>query len=118
MAKSPRPNAGEIMGDGEVAAYLQRKGHLILERNYRGPGIIIAFITLKEGSVVFCDVRRTIGPNTFRDDASRLKDIHTVAGLYLFHRETLKSKKYQVDQIKVVLDRKGRVEKIDHSENL
>jgi putative endonuclease len=98
--------------------FLESKGYLILERNFRADRGEIDVIAKKENNVVFVEVK-SVRTNLFGEPENRInfkkqKQIGKVAQFYILQKNLL-NVDFRFDVITVKIDKNG--EKINHIEN-
>jgi putative endonuclease len=113
-------------GEAMAAAYLERKGYTILERNYRYEHAEVDLVCFKPaakdragGELIFAEVKTRTGlgygrPEDAVTEAKQRTLIHA-AQAYLYERK-LEGAPCRFDVISIVLQR-GRPPRIEHFEN-
>ena len=104
---------GEIL----AARHLEALGMRVLERNVRLPGGEIDLVAQEADELVFVEVKARIGdPETAPDvavTAAKLERLGRLAEAYV-ERAGSPDRDWRVDVVAVVLERSGRVVRIDH----
>lgn len=108
-----------MIGEGIAAQYLERKGFVIVERNFRKPYGEIDIIAVVGGVVRFIEVKtvsRESLPNVSREmedyrpeemvHGSKLRKVARTAELYMNNLGDMRE--YQIDVVGVFLDRVAR----------
>lgn len=116
MHKSQTSRIGAI-GEDIACKFLERRGYIILERNYRKPWGEIDVIALKRGIVHFVEVKTVQTPL----DGSREIDyrpeemvtafkLHKVARTAALYMESKRDKReFQIDALGVLMDPEKRI---------
>lgn len=106
-----------------AARYLEKRGYVILELNYRKPWGEIDIVALKEGILVFIEVkanRKIIAgfEPELRANSSKIVKVVRTARTYLAERRYNPEQEWQVDVISIGLDEPREVAKIRHFKNI
>ena len=107
-------------GESIAATYLERNGYVILRANYRVREGEIDIIAEKEGQLVFVEVKTrradAFGPPEDSLTTAKMARLIKVAQTYL--SEVGREHAYwRIDLIAIVMNRSGRVLRIEHIEN-
>jgi putative endonuclease len=112
----------EIGCRGETIAkrYLQNKGYIIIEQNYKNKYAEIDLIACDKKVLVFIEVRTKIGEifGTPEDSLNRnkIKKLIRNAAAYAAQKGYIKD--YRIDAVCIVLDEKKNIERINHYQNI
>lgn len=124
MSDRPRanqPDAGRqgLGRRGEILAarHLEALGMRIVERNVRLPGGEIDLVAQEADELVFVEVKARIGDQDTAPDvavtAAKLERLGRLAEAYV-ERAGSPTRDWRVDVVAVVLERSGRIVRIDH----
>lgn len=115
-------------GENIAGRYLEERGYVILDRNYRVLTGEIDLIMEKDGAVCFTEVKTNRGSSTERNwnifapelrvDRNKISHISKVASIYLEKRGWLGTKEWQIDIVSVIIDEVGKLAKIKHFTNV
>jgi putative endonuclease len=104
---------GEIL----AARHLEALGMRIVERNVRLPGGEIDLVAREADELVFVEVKTRIGDQETAPDvavtAAKLERLGRLAEAYV-ERAGAAERDWRVDVVAVVLERSGRIVRIDH----
>lgn len=112
-----------FLAENLAARYLEKRGYAILELNYRKPWGEIDIIALKEGILVFVEVkanRKIIAgfEPELRANSSKIVKVVRTARTYLAERKYDPEQEWQIDVISVGLDESKEIAKIKHFKNV
>lgn len=107
-----------ILGENAAADFLKEKGYAILERNYRVGHLEIDIIALKDGILVFVEVKTRaadylIAPQEAVNNRKQNLIINAANGYIRRHKRTEEAR---LDVI-TVLHKNGKVTNVSHIEN-
>lgn len=119
-------------GESVVAKYLENKGFLVLDRNYKRKWGELDIIAQKDGVLHFVEVKTVSRPsfgghftqevNTYRPEDNmhpwKLKRLQRALQTYLLEKYRSKEPPWQFDLACVFLDQEKKVAKIRFMENL
>ena len=116
----------EIGREGEAIAvdFLQKKGHEILEKNYSTKFGEIDLVATKDDILIFVEVKLKQGQDFGNPeemiDSKKLSQIQRMAEFYLLDKPEVTKRygNYRIDAICIVTDFDGKVERINHYENI
>ena len=104
-------------GEQLAAAFREQAGFQILEQNHGSPLGELDLVAREAAEIVFVEVKTRVGgPESAPDEAIsqiKLDRISRLAELYLASRG-LSESAWRVDVVAVVLDSRGRAQRIDH----
>ena len=107
-------------GEDIAKRYLQDKGYVVLEQNYRSRYAEIDLIVRKMGILVFVEVRtktdERFGSPEETIDRGKIKKLLKNAHAYAANIKYFGI--YRIDAICVVLNSTGGIRRIDHYENI
>ncbi len=106
-----------------VAQYLQEKGYVIIDRNYRKPWGEIDVITQKDGILIFVEVKANKSEIAgfepeLRVSPEKLRRLSRAIQTYIAYRKYPPEQNWQIDVVTLVLDRDRGVAKIKHFKNI
>ena len=112
-----------FLAENLAARYLEKKGYVILELNYRKPWGELDIVASKEGILVFVEVkanRKIIAgfEPELRANSSKIVKVVRTARTYLVEKHYSVEKEWQVDVISIGLDEPREVAKIRHFKNI
>ncbi|KKR02649.1 MAG: hypothetical protein UT29_C0001G0129 [Candidatus Yanofskybacteria bacterium GW2011_GWA1_39_13] len=112
-----------FLAENLVARYLEKRGYTVLELNYRKPWGEIDIIALKEGILVFVEVKANrkiiVGfEPELRANSSKMIKVVRTARTYLAEKKYDSEQEWQIDIISVGLDESKGVAKIKHFKNI
>ncbi len=117
---SPKRKIGDI-GEGVVCSYLERKGYLVLERNYWKPWGEIDIVAKKGSILSFIEVK-TISHGTIRPEENmhpaKIKRLYRAIQTYLADRKVGDTQEWQIDLACVLLDFSTKKAKVEMIENI
>ena len=107
-----------ILGENAATELLQQKGYAILERNYRVNHLEVDIIAMKDGILVFVEVKTRavdflVAPQDAVNNRKQKLIINAANGYIRKHNRTEEAR---LDVI-TVLHKNGKVTNIDHIEN-
>ena len=107
-----------ILGENAAADFLKEKGYAILERNYRVGHLEIDIIALKDGILVFVEVKTRaadylVAPQEAVNNRKQNLIINAANGYIRHHKRTEEAR---LDVI-TVLHKNGKVTNVSHIEN-
>lgn len=107
-----------ILGENAAADFLKEKGYAILERNYRVGHLEIDIIALKDGILVFVEVKTRaadylVAPQEAVNNRKQNLIINAANGYIRRHKRTEEAR---LDVI-TVLHKNGKVTNVSHIEN-
>lgn len=108
-------------GEDEAVEYLKKKGHRIVERNFKARYDEIDIIALDHNTLVFVEVKTRIGDAYGLPEESITKrKLHSLtrAAYYYQHLHPELSTALRIDAITVYFSPDERIEKINHYENI
>ena len=123
MAKKFNRKIGKE-GEEIAAKFLQEKGYKILERNYSTKFGEIDLIAVKNNILSFVEVKLKQSENFGTPEemigTSKLAQVQRMAEFYLMDKPEMAGnyKTYLIDAVCIVMNEDGKVERIDHYENL
>ncbi len=102
---------------------MEKRGYVVLELNYRKPWGEIDIVALKEGILVFVEVKanRKIVAGfepELRANSSKIEKVVRTARTYLAEKKYDSEQEWQIDIISVGLDEPNEVAKIRHFKNI
>ncbi|MBO7597338.1 MAG: YraN family protein [Bacteroidales bacterium] len=107
-----------ILGENAAADFLIKNGYVILERNYRVNHLEIDIIALKEGMLVFVEVKTRAADYLVAPQEAvnkqKQKFIINAANGYIRHHK--RSEEARLDVI-TVLHKAGKIVSVNHIEN-
>ncbi len=114
-------NPFAVKGENAAASYLQKKGYMILERNYRKQYGEVDIIALRKNILVFIEVKTRSSHNfgtgfeaiTFWKLQSLVKTAQLYKKLHPRLPEALR-----IDAVSVEISKSGEISRIDHMENV
>ncbi|MFC2058711.1 YraN family protein [Chloroflexota bacterium] len=108
------------LGEGIACGYLEQKGYLILERNFRCREGEIDIIARKDDCIVFAEVRtrRSPGFGTPEESVtlSKRERLAALSEAYLQTCDALPPS-WRIDVVAIELEKNGAVRRIEHIEN-
>ena len=112
-----------FLAENLAARYLEKKGYVILELNYRKPWGELDIVASKEGILVFVEVkanRKIIAgfEPELRANSSKIVKVVRTARIYLVEKHYSVEQEWQVDVISIGLDEPREVAKIRHFKNI
>jgi len=112
-----------FLAENLAARYLEKKGYVILELNYRKPWGELDIVASKEGILVFVEVkanRKIIAgfEPELRANSSKIVKVVRTARTYLVEKHYSVEQEWQVDVISIGLDEPREVAKIRHFKNI
>ena len=117
---SPKRKIGDI-GEDVVSKYLERKGYIVIERNYWKPWGEIDIVAKKAGILRFIEVK-SVSRGTLRPEENmhpaKIRRFHRAVQTYLLDRKIKESQAWQIDLACVYLDFSTRKAKIEIIENI
>jgi putative endonuclease len=123
MAKTEKRKTGDV-GEGIAAKYLEKRGHVVLERNYWRPWGEIDIVCQKGDTLHFVEVKtvsreagRGIRPEENVHPA-KLKRLHRAIQTYLLDHKVPEEKPWVVDVACVYLDFSTKRAKVEMIENV
>jgi putative endonuclease len=115
------------LGEEVAAKYLENNGYKILERNYRVRNPFwkgeMDIIAEKDRAIVFAEIKTADNPKTDsfpaeeRVDAKKKKKLIRLASFWLTEKRGKLNCKWQIDIIRVVIDRTAWRAKVRHYKN-
>jgi len=122
MSKTAKRQTGDI-GEGVACHWLENRGYKVIERNYLKPWGEIDIIALKEGILVFVEVKANrkiiVGfEPELRANSSKMIKVVRTARTYLAEKKYDSEQEWQIDIISVGLDESKGVAKIKHFKNI
>src|SRR3989338_2475584 len=125
FAKMTQNKTSELgfLAENLAARYLEKKGYVILELNYRKPWGEIDIIASKEGILVFVEVkanRKIIAgfEPELRATSSKIVKVVRTARTYLAAKKYRPEQEWQIDVISIGLDEPRGVANIRHFKNI
>ena len=119
MSTDPRHRLGHT-GEDLALRHLERRGYTLVERNYRTRFGEIDLIVFDGTTLVFCEVKtRRAGSGSPWDAlrASKRAQVRRMASAYLAEQDDRpRADRLRLDAIGVVIDARGRLERLDHLE--
>jgi putative endonuclease len=125
VASDPRRGTGQ-RGEAIAAALLERRGYVVVERNFRTREGEIDLIVQRKGEVVFCEVKTLVarsggpatGPATPLEAVGPAKraQVRRVARAWLASREGAGWRALRFDAIGVLLSPAGELLELEHVE--
>jgi putative endonuclease len=108
-------------GENKAAEFLMEKGYRIIEMNFRKNYTEIDIIAQKNGLLVFVEVKTRVSDSFGKPfeaiTKQKINNLVKTAQLYAnFHPNLPKS--LRIDAIGVTVDKDGRIENIEHVENI
>ena len=106
-----------------VAQYLEAKGYTILDRNYRKKWGELDIIALKEGILIFIEVKANkkevagFEPE-LRVSPEKLRRMNRAIQTYLAQKKYPDSQERQIDIVSLILNRDRGVAKLKHFKNI
>lgn len=112
-----------FLAENLSAKYLEKRGYKILELNYRKPWGEIDIVALREGVLVFVEVkanRKIIAgfEPELRANSSKIEKVVRTARTYLAEKKYNPEQEWQIDVISVGLDEAKGTAKIRHFKNI
>lgn len=103
--------------------YLEKRGYVIVELNYKKSWGEIDIIALKEGILVFVEVKANrkmiVGfEPELRANSSKMEKVVRTARTYLAEKKYGPEQEWQIDVISLVLDETKEIAKIKHFKNI
>jgi len=108
------------LGENMAKNYLQSKGYIIIDQNYRNKYAEIDLITRDKNKIVFIEVKTRIGERFGRpeDAINKNKTFRLVRNAQAYMAYKHNSCAYRIDVICIVLDGNKEIKRIDHYENI
>lgn len=110
-----------IRGEDLACQYLKDKRYNIIDRNYRLKGGEIDIIAIKNEILVFVEVKtrktKRFGTGLEAITPWKLKSLVKAANYYKVCNRNLPDQ-MRIDAISIDLDHQGRIDKIEHIENI
>lgn len=112
------------LGENLAAEFLAKRRYKILERNFRTRFGEIDLIAVKEGKLVFIEVKLKIGEDFGTPEemigSGKISQIERTAQSFLILKPEYQDLygSYQIDAVCIVLDKARRVRRISHYENI
>ena len=107
-----------INGEKAAAAYLEKHGYHILDRNFRVKGGEIDIIASKDSAIIFIEVRTRTGDDFGLPEESissqKIKKIRDTAGIFLMERDIMECKEIRFDIMSIKIRPPERLYKINH----
>lgn len=108
------------LGESMAQDYLQSKGYIIIDQNYKNKYAEIDLIAQDKNTIVFVEVKTRIGERfgSPEDAINRDKTFRLIrnAQAYMAYRHNPCT--YRIDVICLVLDENKEIKRIDHYENI
>jgi len=117
---SPKRKLGDV-GEGVVCSYLEKKGYVVIERNYWKPWGEIDVVAKKANILRFIEVK-SISRGTIRPEENmhpaKIRRLHRAVQTYLLDRRVGDDQAWQIDLACVSLDFSTRKAKVELIENI
>ena len=117
---SPKRKIGDV-GENVAVKYLEKRGYVIVERNYWKPWGEIDIIAKKAGILRFIEVK-SISRGTLRPEENmhpgKIRRLHRAVQTYLLDRRIKDTQVWQIDLVCVSLDFSTKKAKIEVIENI
>jgi putative endonuclease len=112
-----------FLAENLAARYLEKRGYVVLELNYRKPWGEIDIIAKKEGILVFVEVKANrkiiVGfEPELRANSSKIVKVVRTARTYLAEKKYSPLQEWQIDIISIGLDEPRDMAKIKHFKNI
>jgi putative endonuclease len=117
--KKDNTKTGQL-GESIAQEYLKKKGHRIIDVNYKTKFAEIDLITQFKGILVFVEVRTRVGDNFGIPEQSLIrKKVNKViknAQMYMKYKKY--ADRYRIDAVCIVLDKNKNLIRLNHYENI
>ena len=114
-------NPTALLGENLATKYLQNKGYVIIERNFRQRYGEIDIIAISKNTLVFIEVKTrkslVYGEPLESITPKKLRDIIKTAQYYALTNDKL-PKQLRIDAISVLLNKHNNIDTIEHVENI
>ncbi len=124
MAKTEKRGIGDL-GEGIVCKYLEKKGYIVLDRNYLRPWGEIDVVAKKGSALYFVEVKtvtREPSRGGFRPEENmhynKIQRLHRAIQTYLLQKRITEETPWQIDLACVYIDMNTKRARVEILENI